>query len=78
VLPTVTAQHSGYCNVVNWILKIVLHLTCHGQLKALTVVIKYRPFVFVRKKCDGAVSLFVGLLICLSPFNQSTLPADII
>jgi len=67
-------QHSGYCDVVNWIQKIVLHLTCHGELKALTLVIKCRPFRFVEKKCDGAVSLFV----CLSLFNQSILPAGII
>ena len=56
MLSTVTAvQHSGYCDVVNWVLKIVLHLTCYGELKVLTAVIKCRPFVFVDKKCDGAV-----------------------
>ena len=44
------------CNVVNWIQKFVLHLTCHGQLKALTVVVKCRPFTFVEKKCDVAVT----------------------
>ena len=65
VLSTVTAvQHSGYCDVVNWIQRTVLHLTCHGQLKALTVVIKCRPFVFVEKKCDGAVTT-VCLFVCL-------------
>ena len=64
----IAVQHSGYCDVVNWIQKIVLHLTCHGQLKALTAVIKCRPFVFVEKKCDGAVSTvcsFVCLFVCL-------------
>ena len=75
-------QHIVYsCNVVNWILKIVLHLACHRQLKPLTVVIKYRAFTSVHKKYDVAVSI-VGLFVCLfvlvcglSLFNQSTLPA---
>ena len=44
------------CNFVNWIQKIVLHLTCHGQLKALTVAIKCRPFTFLAKRCDVAVT----------------------
>ena len=69
----IAVQHSGYCNVVNWIQKIVFHLTCHGQLKALTVVIKCRPFTFVEKQDDDPV-----ITVCLSLFNQSTLPADII
>jgi len=41
---------------VNWTQKIVLHLTCHGQLKALTVVVKCRLFTFLAKKCDVAVT----------------------
>jgi len=54
------------CNVVNWILKIVLHLACHRQLKPLTVVRKYRPYIFVEKKDDIAAST-----VCLlSLFNQ--------
>ena len=64
---------------MNWIQRIVLHLTCHGQLKVLTVVIKCRPFVCVEKKCDGAVStvcLFVCLFVCLSLFEKSNFPAD--
>jgi hypothetical protein len=65
-------------NSVNWIQKIVLHLTCNGQLKALAVVLKYRPFVVVEMK-DGVAVSTVCLLVCLLPlFNQSTLPADII
>ena len=51
------------CNVVNCIQKFVLHLTCHGQLKALTVVIKCTPFTFVKKKCDVAVTA-----VCLCNF----------
>ena len=67
-----TAQHS--CNVVNWIQKIVFHLTYHGQVEPLTVVIKCRRFTLVEKKCDVAVST-----VCLlSLFNESPLPADII
>ena len=62
------------CNVVNWTQKIVLHLTCHGQLKALTVVLKCRPFTFLPKKCDVAVTA----VFRLTSFNQSPLPADII
>ena len=52
---------------MNWVQKIVLHLTCHGQLKALTVEIKCKQFVFVEKKCDVVVSivcLFVCLFVC--------------
>jgi hypothetical protein len=64
-------------NIVNWIQKIVLHLTCNGQLKPLTVVSKYRPFVVVEKR-DGVVGSIVCLLVCLSPFNQFILPAAII
>ena len=44
------------CNVVNWIQKFVLRLTCHGQLKPLTVVIKCKQFTFVEKKSDVAVT----------------------
>ena len=57
-----TAQHS--CNGVNWIQKIVFHLTCHGQVEPLTVVIKCRPFTLVEKKCDVEVST-VCLFDCL-------------
>ena len=65
MLPIVIAvQHSGYCNVVNWIQKIVFHLTCHGQLKSLRAAIKYRPFTFVEKKFDVAVSI-----VCLFHFS---------
>jgi len=46
----------GSCNVVNWIQKIVLRLTCHGQLKPLKVVVKCRMYTFVEKKCDVAVT----------------------
>ena len=51
------------CNVVNWIQKFVLHLTCHGQLKTLTVVVKCRPFTFVENMCDVAVTA-----VCLFNF----------
>ena len=44
------------CNVVNWIQKFVLHLTCHGQLKPLAVVIKCRSFTFVENTCDVAIN----------------------
>ena len=44
---------------------------------ATTVVLKFRPFMFVEKQCDVAVST-VCLFVCLSVFKQSTLPADII
>ena len=44
------------CNVVNWILKIVLHLACHRQQQPLSVVINYRLFTFVHKKYNVVVS----------------------
>ena len=69
----IAVQHS--CNVVNWIQKIVLHLTRHRQLKTLTVVIKCRPVMVVGKKCDVAVTVFVCLFVCLSLLTQSPLPA---
>jgi len=70
----IAVQHS--CNVVNWIQKIVLHLTGHRQLKTLRVVIKCRLVTVVGKKCDvTAVCLFVRLFLCFfTLFNQSTLP----
>jgi len=57
-------QRVNSCNVVNWIQKIVFHRTCHGQLKPLTVVIKYRLFMFVEKEDDDPVNT-VGLFIYL-------------
>jgi len=60
----IAVQHS--CNVVNWIQKIVLHLTWHRQLETLTVVIKCRPVTVLGKKCDVAVTVFVcQLVVCL-------------
>jgi len=76
-LIVIQVQHRmDNCNIVNWIQKIVYHLTCHPQLNAHTVVLKYRTFTFTfaEKKYEVAVSA-----VCLlSLFNQSTLPADII
>ena len=68
----IAVQHS--CNVVNWIQKIVLHLTGHRQLKTLTVVIKCRPVMVVGKKCDVAVNCC--LFVCLSLLTQSPLPVE--
>ena len=72
-----TAQHTvDSCNGVNWIQKIVFHLTCHGQVEPLTVVIKCRPFTLVEKKCDVAVStvcLFVCLFYLTNPLCLQTL-----
>jgi len=55
VLSIVIAVQHNF-NVVNWIQKIVLHLTGHRQLGPLTVVIKCRPVTFLGKKCDVAVT----------------------
>ena len=47
-------------NIVNWIEKTVFNLTCHRQLKPLTVMSKYRHFMFIEKKCgsrDSSVSI---------------------
>ena len=41
---------------MNWLQKFVMRLTCHEQLQALTVVIKCRPFTFLAKTCDVAVT----------------------
>jgi hypothetical protein len=51
----------GMCELIDcltWevVVLCVLHVTWHQQLKTLTVVLKCRPFVFVGKKCDVAVS----------------------
>jgi hypothetical protein len=63
---------------MNRVQKLVLQLTRKGQLKPLTVVLKYRTFMFVEKKDDAAISN-VYLFVCLLPlFNQSTLRAYII
>ena len=62
------------CNVVNWILKIVLHLACHRQ--QFSVVIKCRHFTFVKKECDVAVStvcLFVCYLCLTNSLSLQTL-----
>ena len=60
----VAVQHTvDIGNIVNWVQKIVFHLTCNGQLKPLKIVLKYRPFVFVDMKGAVAVSTVCLLFV---------------
>ena len=69
----VAVQHTvDIGNILNWVQKIVFHVTCNGQLKPLTVVLKYRPFVFVEFKVGVAVST-VCYLYLTNPLCLQTL-----